>query len=108
MSEFDADLKRLFAQSREEFDGATFRADVAQRIARARKAQYLNDAVLVAVIGVAAMVGAPLVMNYLGTLSTEVMSMEVVGSSLALSTTTGGAWITAGVMSVAALVWARV
>ena len=39
------DLKRLFAQSREDFDGTAFRADVEQKIARARKVGYAGDAV---------------------------------------------------------------
>lgn len=92
MSEFDADLKRLFAQSREEFDGASFRADVEQRLARARKAQYLSDAALLVAITAAAVIGAPLVMNIFGTLTTD-----VVDTGLALSATPLGAWATAAV-----------
>ncbi len=103
MSEFDADLKRLFAQSREDFDGAAFRADVEQRIARARKAQYLTDAAFVIALAAVAVIGTPAVMDIIGTLTTD-----VVDPGLALSATPIGAWATAAVASTVALVWARV
>lgn len=55
MSEFDADLKRLFAQSREDFDGAAFRVSVEQQIKSVRRKHYLADAALAAAIGVVAL-----------------------------------------------------
>lgn len=103
MSEFDADLKQMFAQSREDFDGAAFRNDVEQKIARARKVGYATDIVLVLVIGLVALVGAPAILNILVTVATD-----FIGTNMALDATQVGAWATAAAVSAAALVWVRV
>lgn len=102
MSEFDADLKRMFAHAREDFDGAAFRADVEQRIARARKRGYLADAALALGIGVAAMVAVPVAFDVV-----QMLTADVLDPGLAFSATPLGAALTAGVAAVAALVWAR-
>lgn len=102
MSEFDADLKRLFAQSREEFDGAAFRTDVERRIAEARKQGYAADVALALAIGVAAMVAAPALLNVF-----EMLTTDVLGVGVAFSATPFGASLIAAAASAAALVAVR-
>ena len=102
MSEFDADLKQLFAQSREDFDGVAFRADVEHKIARARKVGYAIDALFVVLMGCAAFVGVPVVMDMFGTTASD-----LVDTGVTFSATPIGAWATAAAASAVALVWVR-
>ena len=105
MSDYESDLKRLFAQSREDFDGAAFRGDVDRRIAKARKVRRFGEIAWVMAIGVAALAASPLLMQ---------MWDSVTAGALALadnSTDVAGipvfALITAAVSSAVALVVVR-
>ena len=101
MSEFDADLKQMFAQSREDLEDAAFRTDVEHKIARARKVAYVTDGFLVLMIGLAAMLGAPVLLDIVNT------TTDLVDTGLTLSATPIGAWATAAATSIGALVWVR-
>ncbi len=102
-NDIDTDLRRLFAESREEIQDVGFTAQSAKLIARQRNIQRLGAAAMVVLIGIVAAALAPVLSE----------ATQFIGaSSLALSgvdefTMMAIAWGTAALAGFYALVWAR-